>query len=300
MVLSFLRMFRKRKKDYQIKDVVIPDDGNAISHRFSELSCKSSGNGIPCHSSWQCWIRCHVGCCFDTWLPAILSLRTTGCMCQFDALGCPYTQSRMLTYTKDQTFDLKIPWFFWATTRPGFVAEILWTFQEFFQPWPFWTKLWVDSGRLFISVVVYTLKVCLALTPLLGMAWTHSLKPDEDEPQSESREDIKKLSMLESRFCSNQSVIPWREFSDLSKPGMSQFRRKSVARMFSGHPSGSGVQSPRVNCSLKVYKMCLKFSHGCFVQSFVGFQNSWNIRIWRYFRSSVLDVPRLICLQIVL
>ena len=111
---------------------------------------------------------------------------------------------------------------------------------------------------------------------------------------------LKKLSMLESRFCSNQSVIPWREFSDLSKPGMSQFRRKSVARMFSGHPSGSGVQSPRVNCSLKVYKMCLKFSHGCFVQSFVGFQNSWNIRIWRYFRSSVLDVPRLICLQIVL
>lgn len=201
MVLSFLRMFRKRKKDYQIKDVVIPDDGNAISHRFSELSCKSSGNGIPCHSSWQCWIRCHVGCCFDTWLPAILSLRTTGCMCQFDALGCPYTQSRMLTYTKDQTFDLKIPWFFWATTRPGFVAEMLWTFQEFFQPWPFWTKLWVDSGRLFISVVVYTLKVCLALTPLLGMAWTHSLKPDEDEPQSESREDIEKLSMLESWFC---------------------------------------------------------------------------------------------------
>lgn len=185
----------------------------------------------------------------------------------------------------------KYPDSFGQRTRPGFVAEILWTLQEFFQPWPFWTKLWVDSGRLFISVVVYTLKVCLALTPLLGMAWTHSLKPDEDEPQSESREDIEKLSMLESRFCSNQSVIPWR---DLSKPGMSQFRRKSVARMFSGHPSGSGVQSPRVNCSLKV-TMCLKFSHGCFVQSFVGFQNSWNIniRIWRYFRS-------LICLQIVL
>ena len=37
-----------------------------------------------------------------------------------------------------------------------------------------------NDGRLFISVVVYTLKVCLALTPLLGMAWTHSLKPDED------------------------------------------------------------------------------------------------------------------------
>jgi len=37
-----------------------------------------------------------------------------------------------------------------------------------------------NDGRLFISVVVYTLKICLALTPLLGMAWTHSLKPDED------------------------------------------------------------------------------------------------------------------------
>ena len=54
-------MLRNWKKDYQIKDVVIPDDGNAISHRFSDLSSKSSGNGIPCHSSWQCWIRYHVG-----------------------------------------------------------------------------------------------------------------------------------------------------------------------------------------------------------------------------------------------
>ena len=107
-----------------------------------------------------------------------------------------------------------------------------------------------------------------------------------------NQEKILKNSQCWNPDFAFQSLIPWR---DLSKPGMSQFRRKSVARMFSGHPSGSGVQSPRVNCSLKV-TMCLKFSHGCFVQSFVGFQNSWNIniRIWRYFRSSVLDVPRLI------
>ena len=56
--------------------------------------------------------------------------------------------------------------------------------------------------------------------------------------------------------------------------GMHQIRRKSAARMFSGHPSGSGVQSPRVNCSSKVCKMCLNFSQDCFVQSFAGFQKS--------------------------
>ena len=55
---KLLELFRNRKKDDQIKDVVIPDDGPAIGQRFSELSYKSSGNVTPCHSLWQCWIRC--------------------------------------------------------------------------------------------------------------------------------------------------------------------------------------------------------------------------------------------------
>lgn len=36
-------------------------------------------------------------------------------------------------------------------------------------------------GRLAISLVVYVLKLCLALTPLLGMAWTHRLRHKDAE-----------------------------------------------------------------------------------------------------------------------